>query len=54
MTKRFSDEQITGSLTQARCDAIALFLNTRPRKRYGFRTPQQRVKKLSGVLHLSC
>ena len=42
------------SLTQARCDAIALLLNTRPRKRYGFRAPQQRVQEFSGVLHLSC
>ena len=28
------------SLTQAKCDWIALQLNTRPRERYGFRTPE--------------
>ena len=27
-------------LTQARCDWIAQQLNTRPRERYGFRTPE--------------
>ncbi|MFN9242528.1 MAG: IS30 family transposase [Cyanobacteriota bacterium] len=29
------------SLTQERCDEIAGDLNTRPRKRYGFRTPSE-------------
>jgi IS30 family transposase len=28
-------------LTQRECDAIASSLNTRPRKRHGYRTPQQ-------------
>lgn len=31
------------SLTQRQCDAIALKLNTRPRKRLGYATPQERL-----------
>lgn len=33
-------------LTQAQCDAIAFKLNNRPRKRYGFMTPIERMKEL--------
>ena len=33
------------SLTQKQCDAIAHKLNTRPRKRYGYETPLQRLLK---------
>ncbi len=29
------------NLTQAQCDRIAHKLNTRPRKRYGYRTPEE-------------
>jgi len=29
------------SLSQARCDEVAQLLNTRPRKRLGFRTPEE-------------
>jgi len=32
-------------LTQARCNAIASALNNRPRKRYCFRTPLERLQK---------
>ena len=35
------------SLTQKQCNAIARKLNTRPRKRYGYDTPLQRVLKCS-------
>ena len=38
---------------QADCEAVAAKLNQRPRKRYGFQTPEQRLKE-SGVLHLAC
>lgn len=38
---------------QADCDAVTAKLNQRPRKRYGFKTPEQRCKE-SGVLHLGC
>ena len=37
---------------QADCDKIVAKLNHRPRKRYGFQTPAQRLQQLSGVLHL--
>ncbi|HSP16060.1 MAG TPA: IS30 family transposase, partial [Thermoanaerobaculia bacterium] len=33
------------NLTQARCNAIASSLNNRPRKRYGFRTPLERLSE---------
>jgi IS30 family transposase len=39
---------------QADCDQVAAKLNSRPRKRYGFKTPIQRMQQLSGVLHLGC
>lgn len=39
---------------QADCDQVAAKLNTRPRKRYGFQTPAERMQQLSGVLHLEC
>ena len=38
-------------LTQHRCDAIAHKLNTRPRKRPGFRTPLERFGESWPVLH---
>ena len=39
---------------QADCDAAAAKLNQRPRKRYGYQTPAQRLQYISGVLHLEC
>ncbi len=45
------------SLTNKRqhhCDQATDKLNNRPRKRYGFQTPAQRMRELSGVLHLAC
>ena len=39
---------------QSDCDEVAAKLNSRPRKRYGFKTPIQRMQQLSGVLHLGC
>ena len=39
---------------QSDCDQVAAKLNSRPRKRYGFQTPIQRMQQLSGVLHLEC
>jgi IS30 family transposase len=41
-------------IRQSDCDHIAAKLNQRPRKRYGFQTPIQRLQQLSGVLHLEC
>lgn len=40
------------SLTQADCNGIAKALNSRPRKRYGFRSPIQVNNGSTGVLHL--
>ncbi|NZA26360.1 IS30 family transposase [Luteimonas sp. SJ-92] len=40
--------------TQADCNRIAHKLNTRPRKRHGYKTPIERMQELSGVLHLGC
>ena len=39
---------------QSDCDQVAAKLNSRPRKRYGFQTPIQRMQQLAGVLHLEC
>jgi len=39
---------------QSDCDQAAAKLNLRPRKRYGFQTPIERMQHLSGVLHLGC
>ena len=39
---------------QSDCDQVAAKLNSRPRKRYAFKTPIQRMQQLSGVLHLGC
>lgn len=42
------------NVRQADCDRITDKLNQRPRKRYGFQTPIERLHQLSGVLHLEC
>ena len=39
---------------QSDCDEVAAKLNSRPRKRYGFKTPIERMQQLSGVLHFEC
>lgn len=39
---------------QSECDRIAHRLNARPRKRYGGKTPIERMQQLSRVLHLGC
>jgi IS30 family transposase len=44
-------------LTRSRksdCDQATDKLNQRPRKRYDFQTPTQRLQQLSGVLHFAC
>jgi IS30 family transposase len=41
-------------IRQADCNAVVAKLNQRPRKRYGFQTPEQRLQQTSGVLHLGC
>ncbi|MEL1266066.1 IS30 family transposase [Pseudoxanthomonas putridarboris] len=39
---------------QSECDRIVHKLNTRPRKRYAYKAPIERMQQLSGVLHLGC
>jgi IS30 family transposase len=34
------------SITQADCNQIACILNNRPRKRFGFMTPLERLRQL--------
>lgn len=41
-------------LRQNDYDALAHKLNTRPRKRYGYKTPIERYEELRRVLHLGC
>ena len=41
-------------LQQQTCDRIVLKLNSRPRKRYGYKTPIERLRELLEVLHLGC
>ena len=41
-------------INQADCDRITHKLNTRPRKRHGYKTPIERLHQISGVLHLGC
>ena len=41
-------------LQQHHCDRIAETLNQRPRKRYGYKTPIERLGELLGALHFEC
>jgi transposase, IS30 family len=41
-------------LRQSHCERIAHRLNTRPRKRYGYKTPIERIEELCGALHFRC
>ena len=50
----FPKRQSLARLQQNTCDRIALKLNSRPRKRYGYKTPIERLQQLLGVLHLGC
>jgi IS30 family transposase len=49
----FPKRRSLAKVRQADCDRVADKLNNRPRKRYGFQTPAQRLKQ-SEVLHLVC
>ena len=50
----FPKRRSLARVRQADCDRVADKLNNRPRKRYGFQTPTQRLQQLSGVLHFAC
>lgn len=39
---------------QHHCDLISEKLNQRPRKRYGYKTPIERLEELLGTLHFEC
>ena len=49
----FPKRKSLGRVRQADCDRVTTKLNQRPRKRYGYETPLQRLQR-SGVLHLEC
>lgn len=50
----FPKRKSLARLQQHTCDHITLKLNSRPRKRYGYKTPIERLEELLGVLHLGC
>lgn len=50
----FLKRQSLARVRQLDCDRVADKLNSRPRKRHGFKTPAQRMQQLSGVLHFEC
>lgn len=50
----FPKRRSLARLQQPTCDLIALKLNSRPRKRYGYKTPIERLQQLLGVLHFGC
>lgn len=50
----FPKGKTLASTRQAHCNAVAAKLNQRPRKRYGFQTPAQRIQQASEALHLEC
>lgn len=41
-------------LQQKACDRVAHKLNSRPRKRYGFKSPIERMRELLGAVHFAC
>ena len=50
----FPKRRSLARLQQHTCDLITLKLNSRPRKRYGYKTPIERLQELLGVLHFGC
>jgi transposase, IS30 family len=50
----FPKRRSLARLRQHHCDLVAYKLNQRPRKRYGYKTPIERLDQLLGVLHLGC
>lgn len=50
----FRKSKSLARIRQGDCNHITAKLNQRPRKRYGYQTPAQRIQQLSGVLHLEC
>lgn len=50
----FPKRQSLARIKQHHCDEIATKINHRPRKRYGYQSPYQRLDQLLGVVHLEC
>lgn len=50
----FPKRRSLARLRQRDCDLVALKINTRPRKRHGYKTPMERFEELRRVLRLGC
>lgn len=50
----FPKRRSLARVRQRHCDAITRKLNNRPRKRYDYKTPLERLIELLGVLHFEC
>ena len=50
----FPKRRSLARMRQQHCNLIAHKLNQRPRKRYGYKTPIERLDELLGVLRLGC
>lgn len=50
----FRKRKSLARVRQRDCEVVTHKLNSRPRKRYGYRTPIEKLEELSGVLHLGC
>jgi Transposase and inactivated derivatives, IS30 family len=50
----FPKRKSLAHIRQRDCDRVAQKLNSRPRKRYGYQTPIERLNAISGVVHLGC
>ena len=50
----FPKRRSLAKVRQGHCDTIAHKLNHRPRKRYGYKSPIERLEELLGVLHFAC
>src|SRR5690606_39232709 len=51
---RFRKGRPLARIRQSDCNHATAKLKQRPRKRYGFQTPTQRLQQLSGALHFAC
>lgn len=50
----FPKRKSLARICQRDCDRVAHKLNSRPRKRYGYQTPIEKLNAISGVVHLGC
>lgn len=54
LRRYFPKRRSLGKVRQKHCDLIAHKLNHRPRKRYDYMTPFERLDELLGALHFGC